>query len=309
MEDFNLEDVVSDQRPETLAILAIFRNEAPIMEEWIEHHINEGVDHFYLINNQSTDNYSEILDKYEGKITLYQHDRVHNINTIEKNMGCQLKSYEKVTPDIKEDWLYTVDMDEFAYVRKPYDNIKDLLIKEGHKFDQIAIKLKQFTSAGLIKQPSSVVDSFTVRWDHSIYNYLLGKCIARTKSIERVHINYCYLKKGCITVDANLENATDLITLDSYRNGYALFSNITKLYLNSTEESISRDIILSNHYSVQSKDWFWNVKAMRGVVSWIPDTDITINQWWENYWKWVHKPITMDDFELRDIKRKNYINI
>ena len=63
-------------------------------------------------------------------------------------------------------------MDEFAYVRKPYDNIKDLLIKEGHKFDQIAIKLKQFTSAGLIKQPSSVVDSFTVRWDHSIYNYL-----------------------------------------------------------------------------------------------------------------------------------------
>ena len=108
MEDFNLEDVVSDQRPETLAILAIFRNEADIMEEWIEHHINEGVDHFYLINNQSTDNYSEILDKYEGKITLYQHDRVHNINTIEKNMGCQLKSYEKVTPDIKEDCLYTV---------------------------------------------------------------------------------------------------------------------------------------------------------------------------------------------------------
>ena len=53
MEDFNLEDVVSDQRPETLAILAIFRNEAPIMEEWIEHHINGCVVIFLVSKFQS----------------------------------------------------------------------------------------------------------------------------------------------------------------------------------------------------------------------------------------------------------------
>jgi hypothetical protein len=290
----------SNKPRETLAILAIFRNEADIMEEWMEHHINEGVDHFYLINNQSTDNYSEILARYKDKITLYQHDRVYNVDTIEKTFGGQIESYEMVLPDIKEDWLYVVDLDEFAYVRKPYTSIKDLLLKEGHRFDQIIIKLKQFTSAGLIKQPDNVVDNFTVRWDHNVYRYLLGKAIVRTNKIDRVDINNCFLKKDCITVDGNLENPTDFFIWENKND-----RNTVHEYLNATEQSILDDVILSNHYSVQSRDWFWNVKTKRGVVAWIPDKDMTINQWWERYWNWVHKPITMDDFELRDIKRKN----
>lgn len=293
-------EVISDTRVETLAILAIFRNEATIMEEWIKHHVDEGVDHFYLINNQSTDNYSEILARYKDKITLYQHDKVYNVDSIEKTLGGQTISYEMVLPDIKEDWLYIVDLDVFAYVRKPYTNVKNLLLKEGHRFDQIIIKLKQFTSAGLIKQPDNVVDNFTVRWDHNVYKYLLGKSIVRTNKIDRISINNCFLKKGCITVDGNLENPTDLFIWENKNDLNMLYK-----YLNATEHSIQCDTIHANHYIVQSKDWFWNVKTTRGVVSWIPDKDITINQWWENYWKWVHKPFTIDDFELRDIKRKN----
>ena len=306
MSDFNLNDVISEEYMETLAILAIFRNEATILEEWIEYHINEGVDHFYLINNISTDNYSEILTKYKGKITLYQHNQLYNVNTIEETFGGQHESYKNVLPDIKEDWLYVVDLDEFAYVRKPYTNIKDLLIKEGHRFDQIAIKLKQFTSGGLIKQPNSVVDNFTVRWDHDIYRYFLGKCIARTNKIEYIEINHCFLKNGSITVDGNLENPTDFFTFENKKENKKdihTFLNTKHLYLDSTEQSIKRDIILSNHYSVQSRDWFLNVKAKRGVVSWIPDVGTTISAWWEDYWKRTHKHNTLDDFELRDIKK------
>jgi len=295
--------IISSKPRETLAILAIFRNEATIMEEWIKHHVDEGVDHFYLINNQSTDNYSEILARYKDKITLYQHDKVYNVDAIEKTFGGQIKSYEMVLPDIKEDWLYVVDLDVFAYVRKPYANIKDLLLKEGHRFDQIIIKLKQFTSAGLIKQPDNVVDNFTVRWDHNTYQYLLGKAIMRTNKIDRVDINYCFLKKGCITIDGNLENPTDFFIWENKHD-----RNTLNKYLNATEQAIMDDVILSNHYSIQSRDWFWNVKTKRGVISWIPDKGMTINQWWERYWKWVHKPITMDDFELRDINRLRYIN-
>ena len=291
---------------ETLAILAIFRNEAVIMEEWIQHHINEGVDHFYLINNSSTDNYSEILDKYKGKITLYQHDKLYNVDLVEITKGGQTLCYEEVLPNIKEDWLYTVDMDEFAYVRKPYNNIKDLLIKEGHKFDQIAIKLKQFTSSGLIKQPDSVVDSFTTRWDHNAYFYLLGKCIARTKKITNIDINISCLEKGCITVDASLNNVTDFFTLENRRIDFKVFLSTRNTYLNSTEKSISNDIILSNHYSIQSKEWFWNVKAKRGVVASLiyMAEGTSMEQVWQEYWSRVEDRVILDDFELKDIKRK-----
>ena len=40
-----------------LSILAIFKNEAMNLKEWIEHYILNGVEHFYLINNGSTDNF------------------------------------------------------------------------------------------------------------------------------------------------------------------------------------------------------------------------------------------------------------
>ena len=45
-----------------LAICAIFKNEAPWLKEWIiYHHKVLGVKHFYLYNNDSTDNFIEIL--------------------------------------------------------------------------------------------------------------------------------------------------------------------------------------------------------------------------------------------------------
>ena len=35
-----------------LSVLAIFKNEKHIMKEWLLHHMKEGVEHFYLIDNE-----------------------------------------------------------------------------------------------------------------------------------------------------------------------------------------------------------------------------------------------------------------
>lgn len=40
-----------------LSVLAIFKNETMIIEEWMNHYLNEGVEHFYLIDNGSSDDY------------------------------------------------------------------------------------------------------------------------------------------------------------------------------------------------------------------------------------------------------------
>ena len=34
-----------------LSILAIFRNEEHVLDEFIQHHIKQGIDHFYLVDN------------------------------------------------------------------------------------------------------------------------------------------------------------------------------------------------------------------------------------------------------------------
>ncbi|MBS3905011.1 MAG: glycosyltransferase family 92 protein [Simkania sp.] len=50
--------------PHTLAICAMFKNEAPWLKEWIEYHRLLGATHFYLYNNDSTDTYDEVLQPY-----------------------------------------------------------------------------------------------------------------------------------------------------------------------------------------------------------------------------------------------------
>jgi len=47
-----------------LSVYAIFKNESVALEEWLTHYINEGVDHFFLIDNGSTDDYEPILNKF-----------------------------------------------------------------------------------------------------------------------------------------------------------------------------------------------------------------------------------------------------
>jgi hypothetical protein len=44
-------------------VCAVFKNESHILEEWLLHYIYRGIDHFYLVNDNSTDDYKYIIDK------------------------------------------------------------------------------------------------------------------------------------------------------------------------------------------------------------------------------------------------------
>ena len=47
-----------------LAVVAIFKNEAPYLCEWLGYHLLAGVEHFYLYDNDSSDNCDEIIEPY-----------------------------------------------------------------------------------------------------------------------------------------------------------------------------------------------------------------------------------------------------
>jgi len=64
-----------------LSIVAVFKNEAHILKEWIDHYMNQGVDHFYLIDNGSTDDYKDTLQNFSsefGNITCIIDATPHN---------------------------------------------------------------------------------------------------------------------------------------------------------------------------------------------------------------------------------------
>ena len=77
----------SEGKKYQVSICAIFKNEAKYLKEWIEFHRIIGVEHFYLYNNNSDDNYLDVLKTYveqgivdliewpfaQGQISAYRH--------------------------------------------------------------------------------------------------------------------------------------------------------------------------------------------------------------------------------------------
>ena len=47
-----------------LSVIAMFKNEAQVMKEWLDHHIGHGVEHFYLVDDFSTDSCMSVLSPY-----------------------------------------------------------------------------------------------------------------------------------------------------------------------------------------------------------------------------------------------------
>ena len=47
-----------------LAVVAIFKDEGKYLREWLDYHLLAGVEHFYLYNNDSSDDYAEVLAPY-----------------------------------------------------------------------------------------------------------------------------------------------------------------------------------------------------------------------------------------------------
>lgn len=107
-----------------LAVCAIFKNEAPYLQEWIEYHQMIGVDHFYLYNNGSVDAFRKVLSPYIKKkiITLIQWP--DNFGPLADSgfawsLSTQLSAYEnalKWSALGKTKWLVFLDIDEFLVV-------------------------------------------------------------------------------------------------------------------------------------------------------------------------------------------------
>jgi len=286
----------------TIGLIALFRNESHVLEEFINHYIEQGVDHFYLVNNDSDDNYEEIIDKYEDIITIKNEPVVLNQTGVfcEPSNEIQEKSYNNFLLDIKTDWLITCDLDEFIYTRNGYKNIKDLIDRHGDEFDQILLKLKMFNSNGHIKQPKSVIDGFTSRISYDHFKHPLPKNISRTKSIKHITAHVCFLTVGSITVDDTFERSTNIFGEDIHKTDENM--SIRTQYSLCKEDGLEKANIICNHYPIQSKEWFFNVKAKRGVCSWAGGETVTVEEYFDIYWNKLENRTRTDDFELKKMK-------
>ncbi len=238
----------------SLCLVAIFKNESHILDEWIKHYMNQGVDHFFLIDNGSDDHFMDTLHKYNN-ITLHiDPTRIPQSNHMNHYCLEKCKQY---------DWVIQCDLDEFIYARNSFSTIKEYLKSLDDSISQVFIPWKIFGSSGFNtldqKQPTKVVDHFIKRiyYDkecgfqgvimHNSDKYSFTKCIVRTK----------YLIK--FDVHSHKTSNRNWIGTNSSSD---IYSNNAFYKIN--EDSLSKSCLHLNHYVIQSYDWFMRIKVTRG---------------------------------------------
>jgi hypothetical protein len=212
-----------------ISLGAIFKNEEPYLKEWIDHYVFRGVEHFYLINDGSTDNFIKILNEYIDK-------KIVTIFNVEANLtflNRQYVIYNKFFNLIKDQtkWMIVCDVDEYIWspLSTNFNDLVSIMDKDNVSIYYTASIL--FGSNGHLKQPKSIVGSFTKRQNIDlkaikfIKEYLQTKYICLTSEVDQFGIHVCNMKKSSTKNEV-------------YRNPLLLNTSIFRL----------------NHYRLQSKE-------------------------------------------------------
>ena len=206
-----------------LSVGAVFRNESDSIQEWIEHYLFHGTEHFYLINDDSTDNSVQVIQPYvdAGFVTLYNTDWG-------RYLGRQRDIYNHyILPHLSETkWLLMVDLDEYMWSQMDV-NLCGILRQCEH-LGQIQVRDTLFGSNGHIEQPRGIVQNFT----------------------------RCNPIRHCLKYFVN--SAYEFTYLNVH---HATFAN--KEHETNKFKIIGDDYLILNHYSCQSRNFWRDVKCTR----------------------------------------------
>lgn len=220
-----------------LGIVAIFQNEAPYFKEWIEYYRLQGVDHFWLYNNESQDNYLEVLQPYvdEGLVEVIDWPTAPFFNFNQ----CQMTCYRECLNNVKgvAKWLAVIDCDEFI-ITVNGQTISEYL-KKYEKYAGIKINWQMYGTSfqPFIPSDKTMVETLVLRaeWDY-VENELM-KVIVRPERIYRLNLHSAVGKKD--------------------------FSMIHPGKKIKKTPNIRVDEIRINHYWTRAEDFFFNEKIPR----------------------------------------------
>lgn len=228
-----------------ISACGFFQDEAPYLKEWIEYHILLGCQHFYLYNNDSTDNYMEVLEPYmkKGIVDLFQWPSSVKGGYWKDD---QIRAYNhciKVCSGIT-DWLVIIDIDEFivpivepdlvAFL-KNYDNSPTV--------GGIQINWQLFGTSNLkkISKNKLLIESLIMKapsnYDSAdLPNNTIFKSIVRPHAVDKFEQHH-----------------------GTYKEGFSAIPSGSTSYF----QPINIDQIQVNHYWTRAEDFFYDVKIGR----------------------------------------------
>lgn len=211
------------------SVLGVFKNESTFIVEWIDHYLNRNIEHIYLLNDDSDDDFYEKIYRYVEKenVTLKNVEACDQDKTISWRQSFLYNKYYKEI--LKETtWLGIFDLDEFFYSPKT-KNLNEILKKfEKTSHQELLADWYWFGSNGHIEQPKNIISSFNKRSKLTARHYNFEKqgyhhewcckSFSKTKLISKLkhHFNeYNYLGSNNFCTEGKRGNDSFSFNLSS----------------------------------------------------------------------------------------------
>jgi hypothetical protein len=194
-----------------LAVCAIFREEAPFLDEWISFHHGIGASHFYLYNNFSTDDFMAVLKPWMTRGIVSLIDWPVAVGQLSAYRHCLMRARHECR------WLALIDVDEFLFspvavnvpeILRRYADLPGLLVWETF-----------FGSGGHESRPAQPVTEAYIR--RAPLSQIGAKTIANPRMIYKVGVHRCkyWLGQDRDTARQQIENGRpvlDLLRINHY---------------------------------------------------------------------------------------------
>lgn len=171
----------------------MIQNETPYIAEWIAYHILIGFEHFYLYDEDSTDDLDAVLAPFieHGWVTILRVENPHYY--------LPKRCYRDITPDSPArdaKWLASFDVDEFLLV--PGGNVSEqigalprlLPLYEENKCGGVLVDRLDFGSGPHIKRPRGLaIENFTERKIIPKLYELVPKTLSYQDRVEKNYVH------------------------------------------------------------------------------------------------------------------------
>ncbi|MFK7952130.1 MAG: glycosyltransferase family 92 protein [Ekhidna sp.] len=150
-----------------------FKNENPYLKDWIDYHLKVGVDHFYLYDQDGSEEAKEILKPYEDKGVVTRHPWTHMDGTKydgatkwwQRNKNHMGFAHAANTYRKDFQWLMKIDVDEFLFPLDGKIHLHDWLkTVDEKKIKGVKLPRINFGNNGFDTKPEgSVMEAYTKR--------------------------------------------------------------------------------------------------------------------------------------------------
>lgn len=246
-----------------LSIAAIFQNEAPYLLEWIEYHRMVGVEHFWLYNDQSRDEWQKILEPYlqAGIVEVIDWPVEDPFLFIQR----QVEAYRDAVTRACErtQWLALIDIDEFLLPMQD-STITECLSKRFPTASGISVSWRQFGTGGVsLPDGTPILFHLKAASERNHPRNYISKSIVYPRA---VNTKETWSPHFCV-----------LYSQAQYFDGDGQPLRLEGPHLQLDRETHDRYIRL-NHYTYRDENFFYRVRLPR-AKKWTIDED----EVWKHY--------------------------